>query len=108
MQVDPEGAGPGWTPLTVTVSVDNGRTLTDADIRAVTAAVRLAVREEASANSAQLLRLCEVADVLGVSERTVRRLIARGEIAIVGVSRRRRVHPRALDEYLRARSVAGR
>lgn len=56
-----------------------------------------------------LLRIEEVARVLGCHPRTVRRIIKRGELAVVrqrGV-RGQRVHPEALDAYVRDRSGTG-
>ena len=52
--------------------------------------------------TAALLTLVEVASVLGVSLRTVQRLVRRGKIGTVRVGAARRVHPAALDAYVRS------
>lgn len=70
--------------------------------------VRKAVRAELDASAdgrqgpAKLLTLAEVAAVLGVSMRTVQRLVCRGEIGTVRAGAIRRVHPDALDAYVRS------
>lgn len=52
--------------------------------------------------TAKLLTLLEVSEQLAVSLRTVERLVARGELAIVRVGRQVRVRPGDLDAYLDA------
>lgn len=74
-------------------------------------AVREAVRAELTALDAgpvpsqpRLLTLAEVAAVLGVSKRTAERLVCRGEIGTVRAGSARRVHPAALDAYVRSKA----
>ena len=63
--------------------------------------IRRAVEE--AGGTRPLLGLDDVAAVLQCSKRTVQRLIARGELASVRVgAKRARVHPDALDDYVRA------
>lgn len=50
----------------------------------------------------KLLTLALVAEQLDVSLRTVERLVARGELAVVRVGRQVRVRPQDLDAYLEA------
>jgi excisionase family DNA binding protein len=49
----------------------------------------------------RFLSIVEVADILGVSTKTVRRLIARGELGFVRIGRSVRVPASALQELLR-------
>jgi excisionase family DNA binding protein len=49
---------------------------------------------------ARLLLIDEVAEGLGVSTRTVRRLIARGELVACRLARSVRVHPDDLPAYI--------
>ena len=51
----------------------------------------------------RLMRLNEVADVLGVCLKTVRRRIEAGELPVVRDGRVLRVHPNDLDRYVAAR-----
>ena len=82
--------------------------------RVVRDAVREAVRAELSAvgegrapSPGQLLTLAEVATALGVSKRTVERIVRRGELGTVQAGSARRVHPAALDAYLRSMARSG-
>ena len=50
----------------------------------------------------KLFTLSEVADLLRVSPRTVRRLVAAGQIRVVKVGRRSLVTERELDAYVAA------
>lgn len=52
--------------------------------------------------TARLLTLAQVAEQLAVSLRTVERLVARGELAVVRVGRQVRVRPQDMDAYLDA------
>ena len=75
--------------------------------------LRAVIRDElrrALGSPKPLLSLGEVASVLQVSQRTVRRIIARGDLAVVVASSGRgaRVHPDTLDAYVRASSRVGR
>jgi excisionase family DNA binding protein len=49
---------------------------------------------------ASLLRIPQVAEGLGVSTRTVRRVIARGELVACRLGRSVRVHPDDLAAYI--------
>jgi excisionase family DNA binding protein len=50
--------------------------------------------------------LTQVAELLGVSRRTVERLVADGKLRAVKIGSRIRVEPRALREYLDQSEVA--
>lgn len=54
----------------------------------------------------RLLTLAEAADQLHVSERTVQRIIGRGELAIVRIGRQIRVRQADLDAYVAAQRIA--
>lgn len=78
-------------------------------LRLLAGVVREAVRAELAAQGLShvpgpdpLLSLAEVAVVLGVSKRTAERLVRRGEIGTVRAGSARRVHPAALDAYVRS------
>ncbi len=49
-----------------------------------------------------LLTYQEAADRLGVSERTLRRLAARGDLATVSIGRARRIRPADLEAFVEA------
>jgi excisionase family DNA binding protein len=51
----------------------------------------------------RLLNIGEVADVLGVSIKTVRRRIEAGELPVIRDGRVVRVHPNDLDRYVASR-----
>lgn len=48
----------------------------------------------------RLLTVAQVAELLQVSPRTIRRLVAAGQLAVIRVGRAVRVHPSALAELL--------
>lgn len=56
-----------------------------------------------SAPVPRLMRLDEVAEVLGVSMKTIRRRIEAGELPVIRDGRLVRVHPNDLDRYVAAR-----
>ena len=81
------------------------RTLTDDDVAAIAARVARELRREN--DDRPLLTPKETAVRLGVSERTLREMFARGVLRSVKIEGSRRVEPAAIDEYLAAnREVA--
>ncbi|HEX9952140.1 MAG TPA: helix-turn-helix domain-containing protein [Rubricoccaceae bacterium] len=81
-------------------------------LRLVAEVVRESVRTELAAMStepapgpAALLSYVEVAGILGVSKRTVERLVDRGELGTVRAGSAPRVHPDALDAYVRFKAA---
>lgn len=52
--------------------------------------------------TAKLLTLAEVSERLAVSLRTVERMVADGELAVVRIRRQVRVRPQDVDAYLEA------
>jgi excisionase family DNA binding protein len=53
-----------------------------------------------------LFRFSRAAELLDVSERTVERLVSRGELATVKVRRARRISDVELDRYIKANTQA--
>jgi len=51
----------------------------------------------------RLLKLHDVAEILGVSPKTLRRRIDAGELPVIRDGRIVRVHPRDLERYISAR-----
>lgn len=82
--------------------VETGKSAgSDEDIRAL-------VREEISLGIEQLLRIGEAADVLAVSKKKVLKLIEKGELSVVAISKKKqRVPSSSVEAYIRRKTVTG-
>ena len=64
--------------------------------------VRAALEEHVSGSGSPWLTVAEAAEYARVSERTIERLVGRGQIRTSTIGRRRLLHRDDLDAYLRA------